>query len=143
MLATNEYYGWYYSALIAKTLGTSEASVRRTMLSMMPEIRLAAAVEKPLFVSEFGAGALAGRRSQNLDIWSEDYQAAVYEAQVAMLRQSPHVAGMSPWILKDFRAMLRPLRGVQDYYNRKGLVAPDGTRKLAFTVLQEFYLGDW
>ncbi len=139
VLATNEYYGWYYSVLIAKSLGVSEGSVRRTMLSMMPDMRLTAAANKPLFVSEFGAGATAGTRSKELDIWSEDYQAAVYHAQIAMLEASPQVAGMSPWILKDFHAMLRPLRGIQDYTNRKGLIAPDGQRKLAFDVLREFY----
>ena len=139
VLATNEYYGWYYSILIAKTLGVSEGSVRRTMLQMMPDMRLTATANKPLFVSEFGAGAKAGKRSEELEIWSEDYQAAVYRAQIAMLEASPQVAGMSPWILKDFRAMLRPLKGIQDYTNRKGLIAPDGQRKLAFEVLREFY----
>ena len=64
-------------------------------------------------------------------------------AQIAMLRQSPQVHGMTPWILKDFRAMLRTLPGVQDYYNRKGLVDPDGKRKLAFEVLKDFYESEW
>ena len=60
-----------------------------------------------------------------------------------MLSNSPQVQGMTPWILKDFRAMLRPRAGVQDYYNRKGLVDPDGNRKQAFDVLKKFYASDW
>ena len=60
-----------------------------------------------------------------------------------MLRNSPEVQGMTPWILKDFRAMLRPLPGIQDYRNRKGLIDENGQRKEAFSILQEFYAGAW
>ena len=49
------------------------------------------------------------------------------------------VAGLSPWILKDFRAPVRVLPGIQDGYNRKGLVSEEGQRKLAFDVLRAFY----
>ena len=33
----------------------------------------------------------------------------------------------------------RPLPGVQDYFNRKGLVSDRGERKQAFEVLRRFY----
>jgi beta-glucuronidase len=46
---------------------------------------------------------------------------------------------MSPWVLKDFRAALRPLNGIQELHNRKGLVDDQGNRKLAFEVLRRFY----
>ena len=39
--------------------------------------------------------------------------------------------------------MLRTLPGVQDYYNRKGLVDESGKRKKAFDVLKGFYESDW
>lgn len=39
--------------------------------------------------------------------------------------------------------MLRPLAGIQNYYNRKGLVDPNGVRKQAYYVLQDFYLHKW
>jgi beta-glucuronidase len=59
-----------------------------------------------------------------------------------MLSKSPQVQGLSPWILKDFRAMLRPLAGIQDYYNRKGLIDENGNRKPAFYLLRDFYNND-
>ncbi len=46
---------------------------------------------------------------------------------------------MSPWILKDFRAPVRVLPGIQDGYNRKGLVSEEGEPKLAFDVLRSYY----
>ena len=47
--------------------------------------------------------------------------------------------GLSPWILMDFRSPRRQLPGVQDYFNRKGLVSPDGDKKQAFYILQKAY----
>jgi len=56
-----------------------------------------------------------------------------------MLARSEYVQGMSPWILKDFRSSLRNLNGIQDIYNRKGLVSEKGEKKLAYKVLQDHY----
>jgi beta-glucuronidase len=56
-----------------------------------------------------------------------------------MLKKFPALAGMSPWVLMDFRSPRRMLAGVQDFYNRKGLVSDRGQRKKAFYVLQNFY----
>ena len=43
------------------------------------------------------------------------------------------------WILNDFQSPRRPLPGIQDGWNRKGLVSDRGEKKLAFGVLQKFY----
>jgi beta-glucuronidase len=40
----------------------------------------------------------------------------------------------------DFRSPSRQLPGVQDYFNRKGLLSPDGQKKQACYVLQKAYL---
>ena len=69
----------------------------------------------------------------------------MYTEQVKMIEKNRSdtgrgaVAGLSPWILKDFRAPVRVLPGIQDGYNRKGLVSEEGERKLAFDVLAAFY----
>jgi beta-glucuronidase len=94
---------------------------------------------KPIVVSEFGADAKAGLHADPLTRFSEEYQANVYRHQLGMLRRIPGLAGLSPWILVDFRSPRRPLPGIQDGWNRKGLVANDGTKKQAFTVLRDAY----
>ena len=71
--------------------------------------------------------------------YSEEYQALVYRRQIAMLERQLALRGVTPWVLKDFRSPLRLYQGVQDYWNRKGLVADDGTRKQAFYVLRDWY----
>jgi len=47
--------------------------------------------------------------------------------------------GFSPWILVDFRSPRRVLPGVQDGFNRKGLISSEGVKKKAFFVLQDYY----
>jgi len=56
-----------------------------------------------------------------------------------MLKKIPFLRGTSPWILTDFRSPRRPLPGIQDYWNRKGLISDRGEKKKAFYVMQEWY----
>jgi beta-glucuronidase len=122
VLAVNEYLGWY--------TGTPE---------LADSVRWESAYDKPLLVSEFGAGALQGYHADARTRFSEEYQASVYAHQVAMLRRIPFLRGVTPWILTDFRSPRRPLPGIQDFWNRKGLISDRGIRKQAFFVLQRYY----
>jgi beta-glucuronidase len=119
--------------------------MRRVMLDGMEGIEIRTPAGKPLIVSELGAGAKYGMHApvDELVAYSEEYQALVYEKQLAMLARQPQVRGISPWVLKDFRAPLRMYQGVQDYWNRKGLVSDAGEKKQAFFVLQENYKAGW
>ncbi|MBI2517913.1 MAG: beta-glucuronidase [Opitutae bacterium] len=122
LLSFNQYIGWYDG-----------------LPDKLPHVRWTIAYDKPVFISEFGADAKAGLHGDRLTRFSEEYQADLYRQTLAMLAKIPHWRGASPWILCDFRSPRRPLPGIQDGWNRKGLIAPDGTRKQAFAVLQEFY----
>ena len=141
IVSYNQYFGWYYARAIAPQLGVSEKTVRTLMFKFMHNITLSAGFDKPMHISELGAGAKAGKHGSG--VWTEEYQAEVYRAQTAMISNSPQVKGLTPWILKDFRAMLRPLGGIQDFRNRKGLIDENGRRKEAFYVLRDFYAGPW
>jgi beta-glucuronidase len=122
VLGNNEYLGWYDQPL-AKTA----------------RITWTTPYDKPLVMTELGGGAKAGRHGSADSLWTEEYQEKLYRAQVAMLQRIPFLAGVSPWVLKDFRSPRRPLPGVQDYFNRKGLVSDSGEKKKAFYVLQQWY----
>ena len=122
VLGLNEYYGWYY--------GRPEDADRQTWTS---------AYDKPLIVIEFGGDAAYGRHGDTATRWTEEYQANLFDHQLNMVNKIPHLAGLSPWLLMDFRSPRRPRPGIQDYYNRKGLLSNMGQRKQAFFVLQKFY----
>lgn len=141
VIGYNEYFGWYYSAGLSRMLPVDEGTTRRTMFKIMKDIRFSNAFGKPMVISEFGAGAKKGYVSDKGPgmIWSEEYQARVYEYQLDMLSRSEYVQGLSPWILKDFRSAMRSLNGIQEIYNRKGVVSETGEKKQAFYVLRDFY----
>ncbi|MFA7229481.1 MAG: glycoside hydrolase family 2 TIM barrel-domain containing protein, partial [Melioribacteraceae bacterium] len=122
VLGCNEYIGWY-DGLPAKA----------------DNIKWVSAYSKPLIISEFGGDAKYGFHADALTVWSEEYQEDLYIRQINMLKKIPHLQGMSPWILTDFRSPRRPLPGIQDFFNRKGLYSNMGEKKKAFFVLRNFY----
>ena len=135
----NEYFGWYYSSFLAPQFKVGEDVIRAAMFNIMPDIRFNNVFGKPMIISEFGAGAKKGFYSTEALIWSEEYQSKVYKAQLSMLEKSDFVQGISPWVLKDFRSQMRHLNGIQETYNRKGLISESGEKKLAFEVLKDYY----
>ncbi|MDA8543845.1 hypothetical protein N9K79_01455, partial [Gammaproteobacteria bacterium] len=137
LISYNEYFGWYYVTFFTDQMMISEGTLRRLMFEVMPTIKITSSFDKPIHISEFGAGAKYGNRTNK--IWSEEYQAKLYQHQLEMLSNNSQIQGISPWVLKDFRAMLRPLAGIQDFYNRKGLIDENGNKKEAFKVLSDFY----
>jgi beta-glucuronidase len=93
-----------------------------------------------LFISETGAEALGGFHADSLTLWSEEFQEWFYKEQVAMLkRMPPGFAGISPWILADFRSPRRNNPVYQEGWNNKGLIDHQGRKKLSFYVLKEYY----
>ena len=122
IIGLNEYYGWYHPVV---------ERLREMFDHDTPE--------KPIFITEFGGGAVAGHHGTTADLFTEEHQRDIYERQIAVFRSVPEIKGISPWILFDFRAPRRTNR-FQRGYNRKGLVAADRrTRKLAFYTMQAFY----
>jgi beta-glucuronidase len=122
VIGANEYIGWYEQT--AADADQTHWDIR---------------YQKPLIMSEWGGGAKAGLHGEASTRWTEEFQANIYEHQLVMLNQIPQLRGMSPWILMDFRSPLRELPGIQDFYNRKGLLSEDGKKKKAFFVLQKAY----
>ena len=94
---------------------------------------------KPVVISEFGGGARYGLHGDENKRFSEEYLALLYRKNLEMLMRLPGISGLSPWCLKDFRSPKRPLSGIQDEFNRKGVIDEQGNRKQAYYVLQDFY----
>lgn len=122
IISFNEYIGWYdgrpEKCLVAKWT--------------FP-------VKKPVIVTELGAGVKAGYHAGKDVYFSEEYAVEVYRAQLEMLSRMPGLAGICPWILKDFRSPRRQLHGIQDDFNRKGLLSETGQVKDAWYVLRDWY----
>ena len=122
IIGVNEYIGWYG--------GTADDCNRRQWT--IP-------TGKPIIVTEFGAGAVAGRFGDRTEKWTEEYQAEVFRRQLAMWSRQPGFVGVSPWVLMDFHSPRRLNHDTQNYFNRKGIISERGQTKQAFYVLQDFY----
>ncbi len=122
VLGCNEYVGWYD--------GLPEKA---------DQIEWKTSYRKPLIMSEFGGDALYGHHGDALTRWTEEYQENLYRHQLNMLRKISFLRGTTPWILMDFRSPRRPLPGIQDFHNRKGLISDRGEKKKAFYVMQRYY----
>lgn len=122
VIGYNEYVGWYVDKP-----------------QSAPSYHFEDPLHKPVIMSEFGGGAKAGMHGPATERFTEEYQAAIYRNQFLMFREIPFLRGMSPWVLMDFRSPTRQLPGIQDGYNRKGLVSDSGEKKKAFFLLQKYY----
>jgi len=122
VVAFNQYRGWYGGNL-----------------ETAPDAKWFCPYNKPIVVSEFGGGALQGKHGDKTERWTEEYLVYLYKQNIAMLDKIINLRGMSPWILMDFRSPRRLLPGVQDGFNRKGLVSDKGIKKQAFFVLRDYY----
>ena len=122
LLSFNQYVGWYD--------GDADKCDRVTW--SFP-------VEKPVILSELGGGAKYGRHGSPDERFTEEYLVRLYEKNIAMMQRIPGLAGCTPWILKDFRSPRRALDGIQDDFNRKGLISEKGEKKDAFYTLKCWY----
>ena len=125
VIAINTYNGWY----------------SQDRLVDLPASVWHLPADKPLIFSEFGADAKAGFNDTRPAPrkFSEEYQAQYYFQTLTMATKVPTLRGLSPWILKDFRSPRRQNPDFQQGWNRKGLISETGQRKLAFSVLADYY----
>jgi beta-glucuronidase len=124
ILAINTYMGWYGD----------------NPLSDIPLTHWNNKHNKPLILSEFGADAMANFHDPVLKRkYSEEFQADFYRKTLDMADRIEFLAGVSPWILKDFQTPRREHPVYQNGWNRKGVVSETGERKLSFYVLSDYY----
>ena len=123
VVSVNTYQGWYGGMTLDK----------------VPSVEWSNPSGKPFMFSEFGAGALHGFLDPGREKFSEGFQESYYKATIEMVQKAPDLVGVSPWILKDFLSPRRMNWKYQGYWNRKGLISPEGHKKAAFFVLRDWY----
>lgn len=121
VISFNQYVGWYRNVNDA------------------PKMKWEVPYDKPVIISEFGGGAVAGNHGAKEQRWTEEFQDHLYQQNLEMLNKIDGLAGTTPWVLKDFRSPRRPHPSIQGYFNRKGLISDQGQRKMAFYTLKKWY----
>jgi len=126
-ICLNEYIGWYVQDLD----GADFAEYLRRMAERYPD--------KPILITEFGAGGIPGYHSMPALKWSEEYQATHLRRSIETMRANEHVAGCYVWQYCDIlshplRALVRPRS-----LNNKGLVDEYRRPKLAYSTVKDIF----
>jgi beta-glucuronidase len=124
LVSFNEYYGWYTGGMPWE----------------INKFDFKVAYNKPVVISELGAGALAGFHADSATRFSEEYQESFYKNQMQLVSKISNLRGLTPWILVDFRSPKRMNPDYQNGWNRKGLISETGQKKKAFYLLKDFYI---
>ncbi|MCD7971377.1 MAG: beta galactosidase jelly roll domain-containing protein [Candidatus Azobacteroides sp.] len=122
IISFNQYMGWYWGNM------TEWANANWNI-----------PYDKPVIVSEFGGGALQGLHGDSNRKFTEEYQEELYKYNLQMFDRISGLSGLSPWVLVDFRSPRRQLPGIQDFFNRKGLISDSGNKKKAFYIMKSYY----
>ncbi|WP_299160826.1 glycoside hydrolase family 2 protein [uncultured Eudoraea sp.] len=118
----NQYGGWYWSEP-----------------KELPKYAFDIKFNKPVVITEFGGGALAGFHADDDTMWSEEYQELIYINQLKMMDKIDGLRGITPWILVDFKSPRRQNPVYQQFWNRKGLISNTGVKKKAYFIVQDYY----
>jgi beta-glucuronidase len=126
-ICLNEYIGWY----VPEIEGSDFPDYLRRMAELCPD--------KPILITEFGAGAIAGEHSMAAVKWSEEYQVQQVTSQIEAMRENAHVAGCYIWQYCDIRVHPRRALGRPRSMNNKGLVDEYRRPKSAYYAVRDLY----
>ena len=130
-MSLNRYAGWYSES---GRLDEGVASLTEEIDAMYAKFK------KPLILSEFGADTVAGHHALPPEMFSEEYQAAILEQYIDVLRRKPFVVGEHVWNMCDFKTSQGVLR--VGAMNLKGVFTRDRRPKLAAHRLRARWRAD-
>jgi len=127
LICLNRYYGWY----------TEPGQLDLASQKLEKELEeLYKVYEKPIILSEFGAGAIAGMHNHSSEMFSEEYQAEFIERYCKIIESKPYMAGEHVWCFADFKTAQDPRRVI---LNRKGVFTRTREPKLAAHLLKRIW----
>lgn len=129
VVSINLYPQWYF-----------HGDVLDSVTKKQQEIRAGGGGEKPLIISEIGAGAIYGFHDPiGQAKWSEERQCTILGNQIRAVLTHPDCSGLFLWQFADVRvdegwAMARPRT-----HNNKGVVNEYRQPKMAFALVRELF----
>lgn len=128
IVSYNIYPGWYHNTPTKEFLGTLKEFVNRTQ-----------GAGKPLLISEIGAGAIYGYRSNNMEKWTEEYQQCILKEQLTSILSDEELSGAIIWQYADCRVCKGWFHVRPKCQNNKGIVDIYRREKLVFQTVKEIY----
>ncbi len=128
IVSYNIYPGWYHDTPTKECLGTLKDFVRRTE-----------GAGKPLLISEIGAGAIYGHRSNNREKWTEEYQRDILTEQLNAILSDEELSGVIIWQYADCRVDKGWFHSRPKSQNNKGIVDCYRREKLSYDRVKEIF----
>jgi len=133
VVSINCYPGWYHGEIdeIAAHLDSIAAHLEAVGLG-----------DRPLIISEIGAGAIPGCRDWNEQRWTEQYQAKLLDVVIrSLFIERDRACGLSIWQFCDLRTseMVQRVLGRPRGFNNKGIVDEYRRPKLAYEIVKRHY----
>ena len=137
IVAVNTYPGWYErGGKSTRPLGEILPFLREHVADLD---RLGMG-DKPLIISEIGAGAIRGWRDAHKAHWTEDYQADFLRTVCGEIVGDKRYAGISIWQFCDARTFdTSQALGRPRAFNNKGVVDEYRRPKLAYDVVKQAF----
>jgi beta-glucuronidase len=134
IISINRYPGWY---------GGELEDIPGELDQLSEHLATAGFADKPLIISEIGAGAIPGFHDRQHQRWTEEYQRDLYDMVIKHLfEERDRVCGLALWLFADFRSsefLPRPLQRPRGF-NNKGCVDEYRRPKLSFDLVKQKFL---
>ena len=128
VISINAYYGWYGSEIDDWYDFPDKFNKRREELGFG---------DKPVIMSEFGAGAVTGYKTFRNVKWTEEYQATLLETALQVFHDCPYMVGSFVWQFANTRSDMHYNR--YRSFNNKGIVSEFREPKAAYFSVKEKY----
>ena len=131
IVSANFYPGWYNFADLS--------APDKMVASLIQYAKEHESGNKPFIVSEIGAGAIYGYRSETACKWSEERQAQILDEQLTGVLANEDVCGVFIWQFCDVRVDESWFSDRPRTMNNKGIVDEYRRKKLAFDVVKRHF----
>lgn len=139
IISINRYPGWYASDQeLVRPLSEIEKEMKR-LETMLDERGFG---NKPLLISEIGAGAIPGWHDTFRVHWSEEYQSDYVQEACRAILGNPRYLGIAVWHFADCRTYASSYAlGRPRSLNNKGVLDEYRRPKLAYGTLRQAFRG--
>lgn len=130
IISVNKYCGWYEGGL--------EHWVP-FIKALKEKLNNEHVADKPIIMSEFGAGAIYGQHTLEGPKWSENYQTAYLDYTLPLFQEDPDIIGSCIWQYCDIRTAKEMEMKRPRSFNNKGILDEYRRPKLAYWTVQKHY----
>ncbi len=130
IICINRYHGWYSGGMEQwdKFLPQMDKKLEELGLS-----------NRPMIISEFGAGAIYGFHDAEMPKWSEEYQAKLMDHCLSLFHEHPTVIGTFIWQFCDMRTAEEMGFSRARGFNNKGIMNEYRRPKAAYYTAQKHF----